>query len=254
MSGKSRAAGDGEKEFLSRYHPEKYPSISITVDAIVVGVAKDTTDNYRKLDRQSLKILLVKREHYPYKDCYSLPGGFVGEKETFEDTLKRILLDKTGLADIYSEQLYTFGSVERDPRMRIVSCAYISLVDISRTSIAGAEWFAIGDIGRMELAFDHNQIIDEALRRLRGKINYTDIVFHMMPPEFTISELQEVYELILGKKLLPAAFRRTISEKLEDTGKMTSNAGHRPSRIFRYIRGRQTAAGNRRHGGTRIPR
>ena len=80
----------------------------------------------------------------------------------------------------------------------------------------------------------HNMIIEEALKRLRGKINYTDIVFHMMPQEFTISELQEVYEIILGKKLLAAAFRRTISEKLEDTGKMTSNAGHRPSRIYQY--------------------
>ena len=95
----------------------------------------------------------------------------------------------------------------------------------------------VEDIRNMELAFDHNRMIDEALKRLSGKINYTDIVFHMMPPEFTISELQEVYELILGKKLLPAAFRRTISEKLEDTGKMTSNAGHRPSRIFRFRKG-----------------
>ncbi|MDE5865022.1 MAG: hypothetical protein K2H31_00230, partial [Lachnospiraceae bacterium] len=95
-------------------------------------------------------------------------------------------------------------------------------------------WFDIEDIREMEIAFDHRMIIEEALKRLRGKINYTDIVFHMMPQEFTISELQEVYEIILGKKLLQAAFRRTISEKLEDTGKMTSNAGHRPSRIFRY--------------------
>ncbi|MDE5931427.1 MAG: ADP-ribose pyrophosphatase, partial [Lachnospiraceae bacterium] len=92
----------------------------------------------------------------------------------------------------------------------------------------------IEDIQGMKLAFDHNMIIEEALKRLRGKINYTDIVFHMMPQEFTISELQEVYEIILGKKLLAAAFRRTIAEKLEDTGKMTSNAGHRPSRIYRY--------------------
>lgn len=234
MSSKNRAVDPGEEEFLSQYHPEKYGSISITVDAIVVGVAKDTTDNYRKLDRQSLKILLVKRDNYPYKGCYSLPGGFVGEKETFEETLKRVLYDKTGLSDIYSEQLYTFGSVNRDPRMRIVSCAYISLVDISRTNISGAEWFAVEEISEMDLAFDHNLIIAEALKRLQGKINYTDIVFHMMPAEFTISELQEVYELILGKKLLPAAFRRTIFDKLEDTGKMTSNAGHRPSRIFRY--------------------
>ena len=88
-----------------------------------------------------------------------------------------------------------------------------------------------------KLAFDHALVIATGIERLRNKINYTDIVFHMMPPEFTISELQEVYELILGKKLLPAAFRRTISEKLEDTGKMTSNAGHRPSRIFRFRKG-----------------
>ena len=234
MIGTDRPAGEGEKEFLRHYHPEEYTPISITVDAIVFGVMKDATDNYRKLDKQSLKILLVKREQYPYKDYYSLPGGFVGEQETLEDTLRRVLISKTGLADIYSEQLYTFGSVERDPRMRIVSCAYISLVDIGKTKTAGAEWFSIEDACRMTLAFDHNLMIDEALKRLRGKINYTDIVFHMMPPEFTISELQEVYELILGKKLLPAAFRKTISEKLEDTGKMTSNAGHRPSRIFRH--------------------
>lgn len=234
MSGKDRSVDEGEKEFLSHYHPEKYAHISITVDAIVFGVMKDSTDNYRKLDKQSLKILLVKRDNYPYKDCYSLPGGFVGENETFEDTLQRVLINKTGLTDIYSEQLYTFGSVERDPRMRIVSCAYISLIDINLAKIEGAEWFAIEDTLEMEFAFDHKMIIEEALKRLRGKINYTDIVFHMMPQEFTISELQEVYEIILGKKLLQAAFRRTIAEKLEDTGKMTSNAGHRPSRIFRY--------------------
>lgn len=234
MRVESRTTDEGENAFLNQYHPEKYASISITVDAIVVGVAKDTADNYRKLDKQSLKILLIKREDYPYKDYYSLPGGFVGERETFEDTLKRVLLGKTGLSDIYSEQLYTFDSVNRDPRMRIVSCAYISLIDIHQANITGAEWFSFEDACRMTLAFDHNLIIEEALRRLRGKINYTDIVFHMMPPEFTISELQEVYELILGRKLLAAAFRRTISEKLEDTGKLTANAGHRPSRIFRY--------------------
>ena len=86
------------------------------------------------------------------------------------------------------------------------------------------------------MAFDHGNIIGEAIKRLRGKINYTDIVFHMMPEEFTISELQQVYEKILGEKLLAPAFRRTISDKLEDTGKMTKNAGHRPSRLFRYKR------------------
>ncbi|MDE7430213.1 MAG: hypothetical protein K2N00_13285, partial [Lachnospiraceae bacterium] len=90
MGGKNRSADEGEQEFLRNYRSEKYASISITVDAIVIGVAKDTADNYRKLDRQSLKILLVKRQQYPYKDCYSVPVGYVGEKEGFEDTLRRV--------------------------------------------------------------------------------------------------------------------------------------------------------------------
>lgn len=221
-----------EVQFLDNYNSGEYVPISVTVDAVVIGVTKDISDNYRKLDSQSLKVLLVKRDVYPYKDCYSLPGEFISPEETLEDTLERTLKAKTGLKDIYSEQLYTFGEINRDPRMRIISCAYISLIDVGKAKINGAEWFDIEEVKKIPLAFDHNLIVEEAIKRMRGKLNYTDIVFNMMPKEFTISQLQEVYEIILGEKLLAPAFRRTIADKIVDTGKMTSNAGHRPSRIF----------------------
>lgn len=231
-SKKYQAKSKEEQQFLDNYNPSEYAHIAVTVDAVVFGVMKNMSDNYRKLDNQSLKILLVKREEYPYKDCYALPGGFVPLEETLEDTLERTLEAKTGLKNIYSEQLYTFGRINRDPRMRIISCAYISLIDAGKAKIYGAEWFDIEEINEIPLAFDHNFIIEEAIKRMRGKINYTDIVFNMMPTEFTISQLQEVYEIILGEKLLAAAFRRTIADKIVETGKMTRNAGHRPSRIF----------------------
>lgn len=223
-----------EQDFLREYKPEQFPAIAVTVDAVVLGIEKGNAGNYRKLDKQSIKVLLVKREDYPYKDYYSLPGGFVLEGETFEDSLQRTLQTKTGLTNIYSEQLYTFDGVDRDPRMRVISCAYISLLDTNKATINDAIWVDLEHIKEMKLAFDHGHIIDEAVKRLRGKVNYTDIVFNMMPEEFTISELQQIYEKILGEKLLAPAFRRTISEKLEDTGKMIGNAGHRPSRLFRY--------------------
>ncbi len=223
-----------EKEFLESYDPKQFTPISVTVDAVIFGVSKLANENYRKLDKQSLKILLVKREEYPFKDCYALPGGFVLENETLTDSLNRTLFKKTGLKDVYSEQLYTFGDVDRDPRMRIISCAYISLLDTQKAKIKDAEWVDINEIDDLNMAFDHRLIINEALGRLRAKVNQSNIVFHMMPEEFTISELQEVYEIILGEKLLSPAFRRTIEKKIEDTGKMTANAGHRPSRIFRF--------------------
>lgn len=221
-----------EREFLEAYDANKYPSMAVTVDSVIFGITKEEPDDYRKLAKQSLKVLLIKRNEYPYMDFYSLPGGFVGKNETMEDTLKRTLVNKTGLDDIYSEQLYTFSDIDRDPRMRVISCAYISLVDIDKITIFDGEWFDVENISKLDLAFDHNKIINDALYRIRGKINYTDIVFHLMPKEFTLTQLQEVYEIILGKKLLAAAFRRTINDKVLDTGKMTDNVGHRPSRIF----------------------
>lgn len=223
-----------EVEFLKNYNPKDFPPLAVTVDAVVLGVFKNASDNYRKSGTPQLMVLLVKRNDFPYKGKYALPGGFVHEDETMEETLGRTLKTKTGLTDVFNEQLYTISDVDRDPRMRVISCAYFSLLDIDEAEITDAEWFPVSEAINMDLAFDHATIIKDALERIRGKINYTDIVFNMMPKEFTINDLQQVYEIVLDKKLLGAAFRRTISDSIEDTGKMTSNEGHRPARIFRY--------------------
>ena len=222
-----------ENEFLKNYDPEQYSPVAVTVDCVVFGITKVSSENYRKLDKQSLNVLLVKRKDYPCKGQYALPGGFVGQDETLEEAAVKVLKHKTGLDDIFLEQLYTFGDVNRDPRMRVISCAYVSLVNTENVSISDAEWFTVEEAAELPLAFDHNKIVQEAVMRLRGKISYTDIVFYMMPEKFTVSSLQEVYEIILGKKLIPAAFRRTIADKLEETDEFEKSAGHRPSRLYR---------------------
>jgi len=221
-----------EQAFLDNYNPKDYEPIAVTVDVVVFGISKNSSTNYRKLDNQQLNVLLVKRISHPFKDCYAISGGFIQANETLEDTAKRVLTQKTGLNNIYFEQLYTFGEVNRDPRMRIISCAYIALLDTEKAEIYDAKWHGLDEIENLPLAFDHKNIIVEALKRLRGKINYSDIVFNMMPPKFTISQLQEVYEIILGEKLIPAAFRRTISNKIQETDEFTKDAGHRPSRYY----------------------
>lgn len=223
----------GEGDFLLNYDPKSYDSVAVTVDVVIFGISRKSSGNYRKLDEQSLNVLLVKRNEHPFKDFYSLPGSFVKLNETLEDTAHRIVATKTSLKDIYMEQLYTFGQLERDPRMRVISCSYISLIDMDKIT-STKEWVNVDDIEKMDIGFDHKNIINEALLRLKNKINYTDLVFYMMPECFTISQLQEVYEIILGKKLIPAAFRRTIADKIEETKQYTSNSGHRPSRLFRF--------------------
>lgn len=223
-----------EQKVLDKYNPSDYPPIAVAVDTVVFGISKSSSKNYRKLDKQSLNILLVKRSEYPFKDKLALPGGFVLPEETIDETAKRVLKTKTGLSEIYFEQLYTFGDINRDPRMRVISCAYIALVDAEKTRIEDAAWISTDMIKNADLAFDHAAIIMEALKRLRGKINYTDIVFHIMPEKFAISQLQEIYETILEKKLLPAAFRRTITDKITQTEEFTQNAGHRPSRLYKW--------------------
>lgn len=223
-----------EQKFLDEYDPSAFPPIAVAVDAVVFGISRSASDNYRKLGKQSLNILLIRRSEYPFKNKLSLPGGFVLPNETIDETAKRVLKEKTGLDEIYCEQLYTFGDINRDPRMRVISCAYIALVDAAKTRINNVEWVPMNVIKNEDLAFDHVAIITEALKRLRGKINYTDIVFHMMPETFTISQLQEIYQTVLEKELLPAAFRRTIAHKITQTEEFTHSAGHRPSRLYKW--------------------
>lgn len=265
-----------EEEFLKNYNSDEFEKLSMTADILIVSVSSENTDNYRKTDKKMMSILLAKRDDYPYKDKWCLPGGFLNPStETLEDCARRILKRETNLSNIYLEQLYTFDGIDRDPRMRIVSTAFVGLVDKNKlkSPVENASWFNIvsieeknnvvklvlsnkeetidfsinkklrkGSTDRYDfisikndsLAFDHDKVILAGLERIKNKINYTDIVFNMMPEYFTLGELQQVYEVILNKKLLDPAFRRIIANKVEKTDKMKKGEGHRPSYLFRY--------------------
>ncbi len=265
-----------EAEFLKNYDSSIYEKLSMTSDIVVLSVSSKNTNNYRKTDKKMMSILLVKREDYPYKGKWTLPGGFMDPKsETLEECARRVLKKETNISNIYLEQLFTFDSIDRDPRMRVVSTSFIALIDKNRlkSHVEHASWFDIisieekdkivkvtlsngedvidfsikkekrkGSIDRYNfiskdnkyLAFDHDKVILAGIERIKNKINYTDIVFNMMPEYFTLGELQQVYEVILNKKLLDPAFRRIIANKVEKTEKMKKGEGHRPSYLFRY--------------------
>ena len=265
-----------EEEFLKDYNSDDFEKLSMTADILIFSVSSEESTNYRKTDKKKMSILLVKRNNYPFKDKWCLPGGFVDICEDLDAAPVRILKSETNLDDIYLEQLYTFGSVKRDPRMRVVSTSYVALVDKNRLMnnlSDNASWFDVifyedkdnivditlsnGEVlikfkikkvlkekttdrysfivlENDALAFDHPIVILSGLERLKNKVGYTDIVFNMMPELFTLSELQQVYEVILGKKLLDPAFRRIIADKVEKTEKMKTGGGHRPSYLFKY--------------------
>lgn len=269
---------NSEEEFLKNYDSRVFQKLSMTTDIIIFSVSDEEVNNYRKLSKKKFSVLLVKREDYPFKDKWCLPGGFIKINEDLEEAPKRILANETNIHNIYLEQLYTFGSVNRDPRMRIVSTSYMALIDKNRLNDklnTNAAWFNVEyyekdniidvtltskdeiltfkvkkvlkelttDRYKFEIiendsiAFDHPLVIVSGIERLKNKIEYTDIVFNMMPEYFTLGELQQVYELILNKKLLDPAFRRIISSKVVKTDKIKTGEGHRPSYLFKYKKG-----------------
>lgn len=266
---------NSEEMFLKDYDSSVFEKLSMTTDILIMSVSNEDTGNYRKLSEKKFSILLVKRDNYPFKDKWCLPGGFVGIDETLDEAAKRVLKTETNLKDIYIEQLYTFSGIKRDPRMRVISTSYMALVDKNRLMdklSANASWFNVfmledeksynvtldngieeikfvvgkklrdkttdrydfNIIKNDKLAFDHPLVIVSGIERLKNKIEYTDIVFNMMPKYFTLGELQQVYEVILGKKLLDPAFRRIIANKVEKTDIVQTGGGHRPSALFRY--------------------
>ena len=268
---------NSEEEFLKEYNVKEFKQLSMTTDILLVSVSEESNNNYRKNTSKKMSVLLIKRDDYPFKGKWCLPGGFLEpDTETLEDCSKRILKKETNLTNIYLEQLYTFDSINRDPRCRVVSVSYIALVDKNRLQDKindNASWFdvvsfedkkdevdVVLDNGNERidfiikkelrkyttdrysfsikkdnyLAFDHSLVIVSGLERLRNKISYTDVVFNMMPEYFTLGELQQVYEVILGKKLLDPAFRRIIANKVEKTEFVKTGGGHRPSVMFKY--------------------
>ena len=211
------------------YDPNQFERPSVTVDVVIFSLVED-----------ELKVLLIKRLAPPFANMWAIPGSFVQIDESLEETAVRALADETGVEDVYTEQLYTFGKPGRDPRTRVITVAYFALVphdaihhkagrDASETG-----WFTISQLP--PLAFDHAEIIDYAHTRLRYKLEYSSVGFQLLPDVFTLTELQQAYEIILGEQLDKRNFRRKIlaAEILQETGEKQKEGEGRPAMLYRY--------------------
>ena len=210
-------------------HTYEYPRPALTVDCVVFG-----------LDDEDLKVLLVRRDLPPFEGRWALPGGFVRMEESVDDAARRELREETGISDVYLEQLYTFGDVNRDPRGRVVSVAYYALVNLAdhrvqaATDARDAAWFGVSDVP--SLSFDHDKILGAASQRLKGKVRYEPIGFELLPPKFTLSQLQRLYETVLERPLDKRNFRKKILSMgvLVETDEIQQDVAHRAARLYRF--------------------
>jgi 8-oxo-dGTP diphosphatase len=207
----------------------EYARPALTVDCVVFG-----------LDDSDLKVLLIQRDLPPFAGGWALPGGFVHVDEDLETAARRELEEETSLTKVYLEQLFSFGERDRDPRERVVSVAYYALVKLSdhrvraATDARHAAWFAAQDLPT--LAFDHDRIVAMALTRLKGKVKYQPIGFELLPPKFTLSQLQRLYEVVLETPLDKRNFRKKIlaMELLEELDEIEEDVAHRAARLYRF--------------------
>jgi 8-oxo-dGTP diphosphatase len=207
----------------------EYPRPSVTVDCVVFG-----------LDEEDLKVLLVQRGLEPFKGRWALPGGFVRMEESLEDAARRELAEEAGVRPGLLEQLYTFGEPGRDPRGRVITVAYFALVKLTdhkvqaATDASEAAWFSVWDMPK--LAFDHAEVVATALQRLKGKVRYQPIGFELLPPKFTLTQLQRLYETILEKELDKRNFRKKIlsMDLLEELDEVEQDVSHRAARLYRF--------------------
>jgi len=205
-----------------------YPRPAVTVDCIVFGYEA----------RSALKVLLIQRKQPPFRKLWALPGGFVLMNESVDEAAARELKEETGVENVFLEQLYTFGAVERDPQTRVISVAYYALINLqsvqAATDAIDAQWFELDDV--QDIAFDHAQILDCAVQRLRNKIRYEPIGFELLPKQFTLSQLQQLYEQILKRTLDKRNFRKKLTKMdlLIETGKKEQNVSHRAAKLYRF--------------------
>lgn len=237
-----------EQAFLAAYDPNAFDRPSVAVDIALLSAFDG-----------ALHVLLLRRDQHPFKGDWSLPGGFVRLDESLEEATTRLLAAKAALQDVFVEQLYTFGHPERDPRMRVIAVAYYALVDRTRFHSAletvealelarlvvpwegetgGAVELVDADDRPMPMAFDHAEILGMAVKRIRGKLDYTPIGFQLLPTTFTLRALQAVHETILARPLNKDSFRRRMlaTGLLEATGEKERAVGHRPAELYRFVR------------------
>ena len=223
---KSKAAKNGASNSVL----SKYETPLITVDIVLFTVTQN-----------SLRVLLIQRKNPPYDHMWAMPGGFIHMGETLEEAATRRLREETNAEHIYLEQLGAFGEPRRDPRARVLTVAYYALVsaDILRLeahdNAEDVGWFSISELP--ELAFDHREIVDKALMRLKEQLETSTVAFQLLPEKFTLTELQRVYELILGKQLDKRNFRKKILATgiLQDIGETKMDGYHRPAQLYSFV-------------------
>ncbi len=238
---------ESEAAFLARYDLSSFERPSVAVDIVVLGFA-----------RGALSVAVYQRGEHPAKGSYALPGGFVRLDESLDTAAARLLHGKAGLSGVFIEQLYTFGAPGRDPRGRVIAVGYYALVDAARlaraTTAPGARVATVrvpwpGETGgpvvvldddgnELPLAFDHADVLGMAVKRLRGKLDYTPVGFQLLPIEFTLRALQDVHEAVRGEAVNKDSFRRRMlaSGFLEATGAHERDASHRPAELYRFVR------------------
>lgn len=219
---------------MKGYDPSRFPAVAVTVDLVVLTIRDD-----------ALCVLLVRRGEAPYQGRWALPGGFVRPEEDLADAAARELHEETRLSpvDVHVEQLATYGAPRRDPRMRVVSVAYLALApDLpapqSGSDAAEARWTPVASLrGRSSrLAFDHDLILGDGLERARSKIEYTSLAAAFCHPEFTVAELRRVYEIVWGITIDARNFHRKATKTtgfLVPTGTTTTRDGGRPAQLYR---------------------
>ena len=224
-----------QPESIEGYGLEGYARPAVTVDVLLFTIRDET-----------LQLALIKRGIAPHLGSWAIPGGFVRIEEELEEAARREIEEETGARGIFLEQLYTFGQTNRDPRARVITVAYYALVPGEHlvlradTDASDASWF---DLNRLpELAFDHAAIVKVGVERLKAKLEYSDIAYGLLPARFRLSELQRVYEIILGRALDKRNFRKRVLALglVEATGKFSGGA-HRPAQLFRWKKRKATA-------------
>jgi 8-oxo-dGTP diphosphatase len=207
----------------------EYARPALTVDCVVFG-----------LDETGLQVLLIERGEPPFLGSWALPGGFVHVGEDLETAARRELEEETGLSKVFLEQLYSYGAPDRDPRDHVVTVAWYGLVNIrdhrirAATDARDAQWFAMDELP--ELAFDHEAIVAAAHERLEGKVRYRPVGFELLPNKFTLTQLQHLYETVLGHELDKRNFRKKVLslDLLRPLDEWETGVARRPAQLFRF--------------------
>jgi len=213
--------------------PARRPAVA--VDVVILTVRE-----------HRLEVLLVRRDHWPFEGMWAIPGCFVRADESLEDAARRKLAEEGASPEVYLEQLYTFGERGRDPRARVITVVYYALLRADQLHLDGGSETGERRLFEMyhlpELAFDHADILAYTLQRLRGKLEYTTIGFQLLAPEFTLSELQDVYEAILNRRLDKRNFRKKLllTRIVEPTAHTRMGGQHRPAQLYRFNPSAQT--------------